>query len=101
MTTTLKDLGAFIHATRKNRRWSLRDMAQRCNTSFSTISRIENGEDCTLSNLIDVATAFNMQVGDMLVCAGYTDGEAHQRAAVMAVARLALEIGLKELERDE
>lgn len=93
----MKKLGAFIKATRKHRRWSLRDLANRCSTSFSTISRIENGEDCQLSALVEIASAFNLEIGDMLVAAGFTNGADVHRLAALSLARQAMEIGFREV----
>jgi transcriptional regulator with XRE-family HTH domain len=93
-------LGAFIRAMRKHRRWSLRELADRCGTSFSTISRIENGEDCQLSALIEIASAFNMEIGDMLVSAGFTQDSEKQYATAKTLAFRALEVGFNKLRND-
>lgn len=94
-------LGAFIKATRKHRRWSLRDMSTRCNVAFTTISRIENGHDCEFSALVEIARAFNMEVGDMLIAAGYTANQDVTFDAVRALALRALNLGLRELMEEE
>lgn len=96
---THANLGAFVKATRKHRRWTLRDMAARCHTSFSTISRVENGEEVTFTMLLEIAAAFNMAVGDMLVAAGYTSGADMQHVAAVALARQAMDIGFRELSK--
>lgn len=97
----LNRLGVFINETRKHRGYSLRDLAARSGVSFSTISRIENGEDFQFSHLIGIAEAFNMQVGDMLVAAGYSDSADVQYDAVVALARRALKIGLHSIKSDK
>ena len=93
-------LGAFIKATRKHRRWTLRDMATRCRISHSTINRVENGGDCEVSALIEIARAFNLEVGDMLVAAGYTSEADTQRLAALSLARQAMDRGFREMSRD-
>lgn len=69
-------LGAFILIQRQQRGWSLRVLAKKSGLSNGAISRIENGNDPQLSSLAAIAKAFDFEVGDLLVAAGYTHGRA-------------------------
>lgn len=50
MLDVLEHLPLILRETRRQRGVSQRACARQTGTSFSTISRVENGEDCTLSN---------------------------------------------------
>lgn len=66
-------IGPYIQATRNRFGWSLRDLANRCGVSYSTISRIENGDDFHFSALEKIAQALGMRSGDLLVAARHTE----------------------------
>ena len=48
----LDNLGLSVKAVRLARGKSLREVAAKAGVSFSTVQRIESGEDCNLSNAI-------------------------------------------------
>ncbi|HEU4544468.1 MAG TPA: helix-turn-helix transcriptional regulator [Jiangellaceae bacterium] len=48
----LAELSTAVRVTRRARRLDLRQTAEKSGVSFTTIGRIERGEDCSLSNAI-------------------------------------------------
>jgi transcriptional regulator with XRE-family HTH domain len=50
----LANLPATLRAVRTLRGQSLREVAKDAGMSFSTVTRIENGEDCALSSAIAI-----------------------------------------------
>lgn len=50
----LGHLSLLLREARRQRRLSVREAARQLGVSFATVSRIEEGEDCMLSNAIAV-----------------------------------------------
>ena len=68
-------IGEYIKTRRAECGWSLDDLAARSGIVKSVIWHIESEDTSpTLSTLEDIARAFDMGAGDMLVEAGYTLG---------------------------
>lgn len=70
-------IGKRIKHLRTERQWTLQDLSRRCGLSKSGISKIEAGNDFTVSSAIAIAEAFGMPVTDLLaspVC-GHCDGK--------------------------
>lgn len=56
----LASLPMLLREARRARRLSVRAAAREMNMSFATVSRIENGEDCVLSNAVTVLRWLDM-----------------------------------------
>lgn len=54
LSDLLASLPVLLREARRARRLSVRAAAREMNMSFATVSRIENGEDCVLSNAVTV-----------------------------------------------
>ena len=80
------ELGLYIKHLRTLSRWSLRELARQSGVNASTLSRIEHGHDCTLSRLVDIAGAFGLGAGDLLVAAGYTSNLGEPRIVAASSA---------------
>lgn len=50
----LGNLPMLLRETRRSRHLSLRTAAEQIGMSFHTVSRIESGEDCALSNAVKI-----------------------------------------------
>lgn len=57
----LKELGERIRQQRITRNYTQSQFGKKCGLSISTITRIENGEDSKLSNIIRVLSALDLQ----------------------------------------
>ena len=70
-------IGEYIKTRRTECGWTLRDLSERSKgTSIGYLSDIERGEtDPSLGKLQEIAQAFDMGAGDLLVAAGYTVGD--------------------------
>lgn len=75
--TEVPTLGARLRAVRKERGWSLRDVAQREGLAHGYLSQIENGKvtEPAPSVLRRVAAAYREPVTVVMQWAGYTAGE--------------------------
>lgn len=60
-SAALKEVGERIRQQRISRNYTQSQFAEKCGLSTSTITRIENGEDSKLSNVIRVLVAMDMQ----------------------------------------
>ncbi|MFG2165537.1 helix-turn-helix domain-containing protein [Micromonospora chersina] len=54
LAQVLADLPRLLRAERRRRQLSVRAAARELGCSFATVSRIESGEDCVLSNAVTV-----------------------------------------------
>lgn len=54
LVEVLASLPILLREARRGRRLSIRAAAQEIGISFSTVTRIEQGEDCALSNAVVV-----------------------------------------------
>jgi hypothetical protein len=54
LVQVLASLPLLLRETRRARRLSVRAAAKQIECSFATVSRIEAGEDCVLSNAVSV-----------------------------------------------
>lgn len=54
LADVIASLPLLLRETRRARRLSLRAAAKELGMSFSTVTRIEGGEDCALSNAVAV-----------------------------------------------
>jgi len=50
----LQNLGPALTAIRIARRLSLREVARQCGESFSTVARIEKGQNCQVSSAVSI-----------------------------------------------
>lgn len=50
----LASLPLLVREARRQRQLSVRDVGRQLGMSFSTISRVENGDDCVLSNAVAI-----------------------------------------------
>lgn len=61
-----QDLAALVHKKRTLERMGLRELAAHLGTSASTISRIENGESCTVETLADVCSWLGVSMDSLV-----------------------------------
>lgn len=54
LVAVLKNLPLLVRETRRRRGMSLRATAEAVGCSFSTVTRVEAGEDLVLSNAVDI-----------------------------------------------
>jgi len=70
MTETVQSVpavfGRRLQREREARRWSLREAAEKCGVSASTINRAEAGRDIALSHALQIAMLYGLPLGVLL-----------------------------------
>ena len=68
------DVGKFIRSLRTSRKWTLRDLSQRCNLSVSFLSQVERGlSSLTITSLDAICEALGVSLSDLF--SKYADSE--------------------------
>lgn len=62
----MKNLGSRIKLLRKRKGWSLDELSNRCNIPKTTIWGIEKGSQTSLDNLNKIASAFNIDIYELI-----------------------------------
>lgn len=65
LADVIGNLPLLLREARRARRLSVRAAAKEVGCSFSTISRMENGEDCALSNAVAVLRWLDLPTSDI------------------------------------
>ena len=91
---TFDVIGGNVIQLRGLRRMTQTDLAEKAGTVRSTINRLENGQGCSLENLIKIADALGVAPADLFI----TKEEADRITAlqIKMVDRLAEVLGFKK-----
>ena len=89
-------IGGNVIQLRGLRRMTQTDLAEKAGTVRSTINRLENGQGCSLENLIKVADALGVPPADLFITK--QDEERISALQIKVVDRLAEILGIKPLK---